>query len=81
MNQPPMAAEMIGHRLVPLEQNKDLGGALCGWHRASPPEYAESPQRMASGVWTVNRPPGRGVSQREVPRPFASDVTVVYGAA
>jgi hypothetical protein len=50
MNQPPMAAEMIGHRLVPLEQDEDLGGALCGWHRSSPPEYAESPQRMASGV-------------------------------
>jgi hypothetical protein len=45
-----MAAEMIGHRLVPLEQDEDLGGALCGWHRSSPPEYAESPQRMASGV-------------------------------
>jgi hypothetical protein len=32
-----MDTEMIGYRLIRLEHDENLGGALCGWHRLLPP--------------------------------------------
>ena len=32
-----MDPEMVGYCLIRPQQDKNLGGALCGWHRPLPP--------------------------------------------
>jgi hypothetical protein len=58
-----MATEMVGHRLVPLEQDKNLGGALCGWHRPRPPNapkaLKEWPLGCEASIGSRGRPTAR----------------------
>jgi hypothetical protein len=59
MDEPSVATKMIGHRLVRLEQDENLGGAFCGWHRPRPPNPPIALKEWPLGCEASIGPPGR----------------------
>jgi hypothetical protein len=55
-----MAAEIIGYWLIPPQQDKNLGGALCGWHRPLPPNPPDAHKEWPAGREASIGPRGRG---------------------